>query len=803
MKISLNWLKEYIPGFEINTDEDLKLLTDKMISCGLDIEKTENEGEIYKNFIVGEVTEKQKHPNADKLSLCKVDIGGKILSIVCGASNVEAGQKVCVATIGAIIPNGSFEIKKSKIRGELSEGMICSEKELNMEETIDGILVLDKNTKTGINFADHIKANDIIFEIGITPNRGDLFSHIGVAREIAALYDLKIQIPEISLKETEIKTEDLINISIEDNELCKRFTGRVIKNVEIKESPEWLQKRLLAVGLRPRNNIVDITNFVMFETGQPLHAFDYDKIRGKKIIVKNANNGDKFITLDSKERELNSASLMVCDGEGYSGIAGIMGGEFSEITNSTKNIFLESAYFDPVSVRKNSKKLGLQTDASQRFERGIDIEMVKYASLRAAQLINEIAGGEVSSGFYDVYTNKFEKHIVGLRRVKASKLIGLELTEENIVEILDKIEIKFNGKENEYMMFEIPEFRRLDIQREADLIEEVTRIYGYENIEEDSNFTFNASNSSKYSNSNKKPLNLITNHLTGRGFNEIISEPLADENKLKLFPGKPAILLNSISAGLNALRTNLSYGMLNAVRNNFNNSGKDISLKLYETGKIFTDEDDKFHEESRLIMALSGKKDVELIYGGEKYFDIFDLKGEVEMLLSKLNLENYRLFYYNDKDSGEVKIDIRLNEEVIGNINKADSFLKKEFDIESDVFIAELNLDKIYKKLNFTRYYKPVSKFPSVKRDIAIVVEKNVSYDEIKENVKKSGGNLLKNIELFDIYEGDKISGDRKSIAFSLEFLSEEKTLTDEETNKLTGKIISNLEKNLSAELRK
>ena len=501
MKISLNWLKDYISGLEINNEDSEKSmvsLQNKMISIGLDIEGIENEGEIYKNFVTGEVIEKQKHPNADKLSLCKVNVGDKILSIVCGAQNVEAGQKVCVAMIGAIIPNGEFEIKKSKIRGELSEGMICSEKELNFEETIDGILVLDNDTKPGVNFADHINANDIVIEIGITPNRGDLFSHFGVAREIAALYDLKIKIPEIKINETGSKTEELVNISIENNELCRRFTGRVIKNVEIKESPEWLQKRIKAIGLRPRNNIVDITNFVMFETGQPLHAFDFDKIRGKKIIVKNAKNGDKFTTLDSKERELNSESIMVCDGEGYSGIAGIMGGELSEITNDTKNVFLESAYFDPVAVRKNSRKLGLQTDASQRFERGVDIDMVKYASLRATQLINEIAGGEVSSGIYDVYDNKFEKLKVGLRAEKVNNLIGIEFTEEKIIEILSKIEINFIGREKDQLQFEIPEFRRLDIEREVDLIEEVARIYGYDNIEEDSTFAFNVTNNTKY-----------------------------------------------------------------------------------------------------------------------------------------------------------------------------------------------------------------------------------------------------------------------------------------------------------------
>ncbi len=400
MKISLNWLREYIPDLKVDSIESLY---DKMVSSGLDIESEKREGSIFDKFVVGEVVEKHSHPNADKLSLCKVDIGNQILSIVCGAPNVEKGQKVCVALTGAVIPNGGFEIKKSKIRGELSEGMICSEHELNISDNHDGILVLNTDAKPGESFSEYSNANDVLFEIGITPNRGDLNSQIGVAREVAAIYDKNISLPETKFTESQTPTSDLIKITIKNPELCQRFTGRVIQNVWIKESPEWLKKRLTSVGLRPRNNIVDITNFVMFETGQPLHAFDYDKIRGKEIIVKTAKDGDKFITLDSKERKLNSDSLMICDSEGYSGIAGIMGGEFSEVTADTKNIFLESAYFDPVSIRKNSRRLGLQTDASYRFERGVDINMVEYSSLRATQLIQELAGGEVSAKLYDVY----------------------------------------------------------------------------------------------------------------------------------------------------------------------------------------------------------------------------------------------------------------------------------------------------------------------------------------------------------------------------------------------------------------
>ena len=400
MKISLNWIRKYIPDLQIDSFEKLK---EDMIESGLDIESIENESVKFNNFIVAEVIETAKHPNADKLTVCKVDTGNNILSVVCGAPNVEKGQKVCLALEGAIVPNGGFEIKKSKLRGEPSEGMICAEDELGLSDDHSGIMVLNRDAKTGQKFSDYIGANDYLIEIGITPNRGDLFSHIGIAREIAAIFEKKITLPEIKIKESSERSEDYIKIKIENTDFCKRFTGRVVKNVKIKESPQWLKKALIGIGLRPRNNIVDITNYVMMETGQPLHAFDYDKIRKKEIIVKTANEGDNFITFDSKERILNDKSLMVCDGEGYSAIAGIMGGELSEITDSTKNVFIESAYFDSVCVRKNSKKLGLQTDASQRFERGIDIDKVSFASDRAASLMQELADGEVLKNMIDVY----------------------------------------------------------------------------------------------------------------------------------------------------------------------------------------------------------------------------------------------------------------------------------------------------------------------------------------------------------------------------------------------------------------
>lgn len=801
MKISLNWIKEYLPGLDFGSIESL---TEKMISAGLDIEHTEIQSDIYKNFVVGEVLEKIKHPKADKLSLCRVNTGDKILNIVCGAPNMEAGQKVCVALMGAVIPDGGFEIKKSKIRGEISEGMICSDSELKLSEDHSGIKVLDSKALPGTKFSDYLNLNDIIFEIGITPNRGDLFSHFGIAREIAALFDTKIKIPEIILKESGTPTEELIKIKIEDEKLCRRFTGRVIKNVKITESPVWLKNRLISMGLRPRNSIVDITNFVMLETGQPLHAFDYDKIRGGQIIVKTANAGDKFITLDSKERILNENSLMVCDAEGYSGIAGVMGGEYSEITNETKNVFLESAYFDPVNIRLNSKNIGLKTDASVRFERGVDIDKVSYASERAAMLIQQIAGGDVSKDMLDVYPGKKDANFVSIRADKANELLGLNLNSNDLIKLLEKIEIEYAGENGNYLNFKIPEFRRLDLEREIDLIEEVARIYGYDNIKEDPVFSFDVSNISDYGKSERILNDEIANHLTGRGFNQIITKSLIDIEKLRETGNDDEVvrLRNSVSAGLDALRKEFTLEIFKVVRNNFFHSGKDISIKFFETGRTFRDSGDKFIEEEKLMIVLAGKKDVPVFYSGDSGFDLFDIKGEVEMLLSKLNLENYRLFYYNDNNFDGVRIDISLNDILIGTINKADSKTRKEFEIDCEVFYAEIFLDKIKEKLNLNKYYREISRFPAVKRDLAIVVKDEVNYDDLREHILRSGGGNLKSIELFDLYRDEKIGSDKKSLAFSLEFISNEKTLTDEETNGLMKGIITELETKFGARLR-
>jgi phenylalanyl-tRNA synthetase beta chain len=796
MKFSLNWVKELIPGFEYGS---IKELNEKMVAAGLDIESIESEGEKFRNFVVGKIVEKSKHPDADKLSVCKVDVGtGDLLNIVCGAPNVDAGQLVCVAKVGAIVPNGEFEIKKAKLRGVPSEGMICSAKELNLSEDHNGIMVLDEKAKIGQDFAEYIGADDYVYEIGVTPNRGDLLSHIGVAREIAAAYGYKCELPKANLKEEEEDAHNYVDVQIDNTDYCKRFRARIIKNVEIKESPEWLKKRLTAIGLRPRNNIVDITNYVMMETGQPMHAFDYDKILGKKIIVKTAKEGDKFTTLDSKERVLNDKSLMICDAERYLSIAGIMGGENSEITETTKNVLLETAYFDSVAIRLNAKKLGVASDASHRFERGTNIEMVEYASDRACELIQNLADGKLMKGYVESYPECFTYIEIELDRNRANKVLGLELSNEEIISLLGKIGIESVGEKFGKLVFKVPEFRRNDIAAEIDLIEEVARIYGYDNIPQENSFRFSISES----NYNAGYLNFVekvNNYFYGRGFNEILTSSQQEDAKLGVFGINPVKIANPGSSEMNSMRVNLAYGMLQVVRNNQNLSGKEISLKFYETGRVFADIGNGYKEEDKLSIGLCGNFDLRAFDGKERDFDMFDLKGEVEMFIRSLDLQ------VKSTSNKEVnnKIVYETKEGYAGELYKVESSLLKSLNIEIEkpVYIAEFNLERLYKSRRKSVVYEPISKFPAVKRDLSFVVEKNVVFKDIKDVILKSGGKLLTGLQLFDIYE-DKKLGNNKSLAFSLEFSSFEKTLTDAEITPVISKIVKNLEKELNVQLR-
>ncbi len=799
MKISLNWIKQYLA--ELNSIPFAEL-HEKMIRSGMDIESIEFESDKFKNIIVAEVISKEKHPDADKLSLCKVNTGSETLSVVCGASNVEAGQKVVLAKIGAVIPNGGFEIKKSKIRGQVSEGMICAEDELGLSEDHSGIMVLSPDAPAGIDFADYSGHNDILIDIGVTPNRGDMLSHFGMAREFAAILNTKIKIPKLEIHPADEQTSDYIKISTENPEYCKRFTGRVVKDVAIKESPEWLKKYLTSIGLRPKNNVVDITNYVMMETGQPLHAFDYDKIRGKEIIVKTAKAGEKFKTLDGKERILNDKSLMVCDAEKPSSIAGIMGGEDSEITDNTKNVFIESAYFDPVCIRKNSKALGLISDSSQRFERSVDIDMVEYASGRCAMLIEQLADGKVLKGMVDLYPEKFKDVFVPIRAKRAEAVLGIKLTEEEIITMLESIEIDFSRKDDDKLIFLVPNWRREDLTREIDLIEEAARLYGYERIPASKEFSMDISSHFDFGEMKLDFLKRIKQYLIGRGFNEIITYSQQDEKKIKFFSDEYVKIENPNSIEMNVMRVNLLYGMLKTMGMNHNLSGKDVSQKLFEAGKVFFDKDNRFVEKNYICFGLSGINDLRSFDVKEREYDVYDLKGEVEMFMNKINIENYDLNYYNVTGNDCKIADVLINKAITGSIYRFTEDDGHFVEKEQTAYIAEFDFDELFKSSKKVKQYTEINKYPSVKRDLAFLCPESLRFDEIRRQIFQSAGKILADVKLFDIYKDEKLGKGIKSIALSLDFVSKEKTLTDEEVNKQIEKIKKALEKNLGLQIR-
>jgi len=686
MKVSVNWLKKYL---DINIPAE-ELITG-LQGIGFDLESVEKQADKLRNFVIGKVIQKEKHPNADKLSLCKVDAGtGEILNIVCGAPNVDAGQTVCVALVGAIVPNGEFEIKKSKIRGEVSEGMICSAKELNLGDDHSGIMVLEDRLPIGSQFAQYLGQDDVIIDFGITPNRGDLLSHIGVAREAGFLLKQTVKEPKI---ESDFKGSDIdkfINVEIENPDGSYRYCGSMVKDIEIKESPDWLKNKLIAVGLRPINNIVDVTNFVMLECGQPLHAFDYDLIGGKKIMVKNAGSLKSFITLDEKERKLRDDILLICDGEKPVALAGIMGGANSEITANTHNVFIESAYFDPVITRKSSKFLGLQTESSYRFERGVDIERTEWAARRSAELIAELSGGKIVQGIIDVYKKKLEKPQIRLRTGSLRKITGIDFTTDQAKDLLETIGFKCVKLEGDTAEYEIPYFRLDDVQREIDLIEEVLRLYGYEKITDADADTISL-DTRDYSNVSYDNVNEIRAYFAGRGFKEIITNTLFTEDDVKLFGDNYLKLLNPFSSQMNTLRTNLILGALTTVQYNLNHFTN--SMKLFEIGNVFSGGEKSNHEvieQKMKILVMAGLNDAFEIGRKDRFFDVFDMRGEIDMLLRKLNIENYKLndYYYNGwYDS---RFDYCVKNKILASVTSFSGEFLRKFDIEKPVVVCEI-----------------------------------------------------------------------------------------------------------------
>ena len=798
MKISLNWIKDYVNLDGISTEE----IVEKLTMSGLEVEDYIDQNKKYSGIIVGLVKDVQKHPNADKLTVCTVYDGKTDLSVVCGAPNVEKGQNVVFAPIGKIIPKGNMEMKKVKIRGVESNGMICAEDELELSDDHSGIMVLNDDFSAGTPVSEALKLNDVILEIAITPNRPDALSHIGVARDLAAIFNRELRIPKLDFQESQQDIKQLASVEIEDKVNCPRYSAKVVTGLTIKESPEWLQNKLTKIGLRPINNVVDVTNFILHELGQPLHAFDLDQLAGKKIIVKSLDKELKFTTLDSKERILPRGTMMICDGKREVAIAGVMGGENSEVTTSTKNILIESAYFNPTSIRRTSKKLQLSSDSSYRFERGTDPSNTVFAAQRAAQLIASIASGEIAKGVIDEYPAKVKQKEIAFRFARMKKLLGYEVPKADVIKIFQKLGINLLKDMGESLEVIVPTHRP-DIEREADLIEEVARIAGYEKIPviEKVSITLHK---------RKDDFDLedrIRESLVALGCNEMVNNPLIPKKDAEV-TGNPIEITNPQSQDMAYLRTSLLVSALPVISNNIKKGEKDIAV--FELGNAFEQLKDSlnsfadFEEKKKLLLIITGKKQNRKWYASEADYDIFDLKGLINSFFSKISLDNVLNDSYNSIQNKiyDYQFTVNFKDSVFGVGGKVSKNVLKMFDINQPVFAFECNIDILKQLLGQRRTFKELLKYPKVYRDIAFLFDKSINYTLVKEFILKESGDILKSVELFDLFESKDIGEDKKSMAFNLEYYDYNRTLTDEEVDKDFHSLINKLAEKFNAILR-
>ncbi len=798
MKISLNWINDYVDLSGISVDE----IVHKLSLAGLEIEEVLDQSEMFKNIVVGLIKEKRKHPNADKLSVCIVNEGNEDFNVVCGAPNVEQGQKIPFAKVGAVIPSNGLKLEKVKIRGEVSLGMICSEKELNLSDNHDGIMILDPSLKEGMPLSDALHMNDVILDVAITPNRSDALSHIGIARDLAAIFKRKLKYPEINLSESNIPSSKYASIEIMDSVNCPRYVGKVITDVAIKESPSWMKRRLKSVGLRPINNVVDVTNYVLYEVGQPLHAFDLENLSGNKIVVKCASDGEKFKTLDSKERILSSNNLMICDAEKPVAIAGVMGGENSEVTNNTKNLLIESAYFNPSSIRKTAKQLGLSTDASYRFERGTDSNITLWAAQRAAQLIQETAGGQIAHGEIDAYPKPFKKHSVVVRFKRIERILGYVIPKEDIRIIFSNLGFEISKENDEEIELIIPSYRN-DIEREIDLIEEVARIYGYDKIPDIHKVSATLEEKVDQSAYNDN----IRNILTALGFYEILTNSLLKSDIAEKY-GYPIKLLNPQSSEMSHLRPSLLPGMIHAISNNLNVGEK--NLQLFEIGKVFERKHDKdiksfddFYENEELLFSLTGNKIETEWYEKDSAFDFYDLKGKSVAFIEKLFPDTILKFKtFREDKFFDYGLEILIDDISIGKGGKIKSEYLAYFNVKQEVFAFNFLIDKLKGISKKERSFKELLKFPKVFRDFAFVLDKSVNSEEVIEVIQKASSKLLHQIKLFDIFQSDSLGEGKKSFAFQLEYYDKARTLTEDEVDKDFRNAIKAVEQKFNAKLR-
>jgi phenylalanyl-tRNA synthetase beta chain len=806
MKISYNWLKQYI-----KTDWDSEKTASMLTDLGLEVEGIDKYQSVkggLQGVVVGHVLTCVQHSNADKLKVTTVDIGGENpIQIVCGASNVAAGQKVPVATIGTILYDNEgkpFEIKKGKIRGEESHGMICAEDELGLGNSHEGIMILNEKLTPGTPASKVFNVEeDEVFEIGLTPNRADAMSHWGTARDLRAGMIQKGINPELitpSITAFKIEKRTLkIDVKVEDQKLVPRYCGVTISDIKIGASPAWLQNRLKAIGITPKNNVVDVTNYVLHDLGQPLHAFDANKISGK-IIVKKVAEGTKFRTLDDVERTLSNEDIMICDEKGPLCIAGILGGKESGVSDSTTALFLESAYFNPIAIRKTAKRHAINTDASFRFERGIDPTIAEYALKRAAILICEIAGGKITSDIVDVYPKKIEDFQVFLNLKNVQKIIGQEIHDDVIKRILVSLDIKVNSISKIGLGLTIPAYR-VDVTREIDVIEEILRIYGYNNI----NFTqkLNASTSHSSRTEDYKIQNVVANLLTANGFNEMMANSLTTPAYASLSSSlnesNNVLILNPLSNELSAMRQSLLFSGLEAV--SFNINRKNSDLKLFEFGNSYHKLLSGNQENKHLTLFLTGNSTSESWTTAQKPSDFFLLKSYVTAILDRIGLTKIVTTPLQSDVFGEGMV-LEMGSSTLVEFGTVKKTILKHFDIKQEVFFADFNWNAILKQISNNIKYTEIPKYPEVRRDLALLLDDVIEFKQVYELAKKTEKTLLKGINLFDVYQGDKLPKDKKSYAISFILQDNTKTLTDVQIDKVMSKLSQNFQNELGAVLR-
>jgi phenylalanyl-tRNA synthetase beta chain len=804
MKVTLNWLKEYV-DFDYSADD----LSHRLTMTGLEVDAMERLGEGLDTVIVARLADVQQHPDADRLTVCTVDTGSATQQVVCGAKNHKTGDLIALAQVGTVLP-GNFKIKKSKIRGQESFGMLCSMSELGLSEESDGIMILPSDLDLGRPVFEQLGLKDVMYEIGLTPNRPDCLSVVGVAREVAAMAETALRLPEPAINENDTVVADKTSVTLEDPTLCPRYAARLIENVKIGPSPEWLVRRLEAVGLRSINNVVDVTNFVMMELGQPLHAFDFNLLHERRIVVRRAEEGAEFTTLDDQVRTLLASDLVICDGEGPIALAGVMGGGNSEVSSETTDILLESAYFDPVTIRRTSKRLGLHTDASHRFERGTDVDMVPLALDRATALIAELASGQVAKGVVDEYPSALQRRTVTIDASKTSQILGLEVDADDIRNKLGSIGLNCGLQDDCHagaVKVEIPNFRP-DLEREVDLVEEVARLIGYDQIPVTMPISsLTCQQLPEHLSSERHVRDLLLQ----LGYSEVINYSFYNAScldKLRIVDNdsrrQNVKILNPLTEEQGVMRTSLVPSLLETASRNLAYRSEDLAL--FELRPVFQPvEDSEMARESlRLSAFLCGRREAQGWAQSSDEADFFDMKGIVEQLLSNLGVsdvcwqvEHDEAFYHPGKSCA-----IYQGERLLGTLGELHPEVIRNFDLAPSSILCDIDIEALFELGDKTIKFKPLSRFPDVQRDSAFLVDVDVAAQQVFSILKGVKIKDLESIELFDVYSGEGVPEGKKSLAIRACYRAMDRTLTDELIQNLHGKLIKAMEKELGAELR-